>query len=65
MPIGPNGEKRPVGTVQNARKMVQILSGEVNEEYEKGKPDLRAKRAMQTFDAEDPASVEAFAADTE
>ena len=58
--IGPNGEIRPSSAMKNAHTICQILAGETEEKYVEGAPNLRAKRTMHTFDAEDPDSVEAF-----
>ena len=33
MPIGPKSEKRPVSVVQNAHKVFQIATGQINEAY--------------------------------
>lgn len=62
--IGPNGEKRPASAMKNAQTICQILAGEREEEYVEGSPNLRDERTMQTFDAEDLESVEAFSDDS-
>ena len=33
MPTGPNGEKRPADVIANAVRVMQIATGEVEEEY--------------------------------
>jgi len=33
MPIGPNGEKRPADIIANAVRVMQIATGEAEEEY--------------------------------
>lgn len=47
MPIGPKGEKRPANVIGNAVKIVQIATGEVEEDVEDdGKdPDGKAMGA--------------------
>lgn len=48
MPIGPNGEKRPVSTVQNVVGIVEVATGQREEEYvDPPKPEQR-----KTTDAE-------------
>ena len=34
MPTGPQGQKRPASTIQNAIRVAKIATGEVVEEYE-------------------------------
>lgn len=45
MPIGPNGEKRPVSVVQNAHRVFQIATGQAKEEYVDDKPCVRSEVA--------------------
>ena len=33
MPVGPNGEKRPDDTVQNAVTIMKIATGQIEEKY--------------------------------
>ena len=37
MPIGPNGEKRPAGTIANAVHVMRIATGQIEEELVSGK----------------------------
>lgn len=38
MPTGPKGQKRPADVIGNAVRVMQIATGEREEEYEGGKP---------------------------
>ena len=56
MPIGPNGEKRPVSVVQNAHRMFQIATGEAEEEYVKGSPGWIAQQEQRKAREEEAAA---------
>lgn len=43
MPIGPKGQKRPADVVGNAVRVMQIATGEVDEEIEHDGKDAAAK----------------------
>ena len=46
MPKGPKGEKRPADVIGNAVKVMQIATGEADEEY---KPDDGKDKAAQSL----------------
>lgn len=48
MPIGPNGEKRPADIIANAVRVMQIATGEAEEEYNDPPAGARAARPAPT-----------------
>jgi hypothetical protein len=46
MPKGPKGEKRPADMIANAVRVVQIATGEVEEDYEGQTNDGKDKAAQ-------------------
>lgn len=65
MPIGPNGEKRPVSVVQNAHHVFQVLTGQAEEEYVEGSPGWLAQQWAREAEAAPDQIAVLQAAETE
>ena len=48
MPIGPNGEKRPSGVIENAVLMCRIATGQAEEEYVDTKKSEAGKKGSRS-----------------